>query len=679
MLTTTSGLKYWRGSSPGTRQSQEVDTYNYHAVNVFKLKGVSDFASGRFKLMEHLAPSGRVGFVAEWQKSLLKSLAYFSYTQFDDPSANASCGYSLRIVYHPVPQGSKSTEVYFLARVASNSSPDIIKALQKKQAQHINISLRSPLYQFEENTDNKFDWLPSWLESSQPLSCNEIIKSEEIFQWLDSEDKQRQNFYYSPGRFQVNKANNMVALFEQLQGYKQPVCIDLTLVPTGVEGYEKKTMSRYLEVLNQISKGIREEGIDPDSNTQRVKSVYEDIKKRYSSGIVFLYSFRVFSPDGDTCQSVANLLAATCMANTVSQRVVKVIDSRYAVQTALQVNINEQACMPGIWDTSGKILPGFPGGPGMLKRLHRLIDLDEAAAFFRLPIPINQPCAGVECDTLNVSISSDEPTDKFPLKLDIEDIIRDYGSLITEDTYIVGIDQDGKPCVSDFSKIPHRIVAGTTGTGKTNFLTSMIYQFLYASFKIQVNREIYIADFKAGFDYYRIERRNESVKLVTKAEDLVTLLEKLWNEYERRLTTMIDEDVESLKELREKCNSQEHRIILVIDEAASILSAERKSREEISKYLQELAAKSRVTGIHIFYCSQRPTPDVIPRLISDNMDERVIFRVFPAASQLLLDDDVAAELPADPKGRSVYRGLESQLKIVATPYVPKQVWNNPFG
>ena len=459
MITTTSGIKYWRGSSPGTGQPQEVDTYNYHAVNVFKLKGVSDFASGRFKLMEHLDPSGRVGFVAGWQKSLLKSLAYFSYTQFDD---NASCGYSLRIVYHPAPQGSKSTDVYFLARVASNSSQKIADILQQKQAQYIKSSLRSPLYQFEENTKNQFDWRPSWFEFNQQLSCYEIIKSEEVFPWLDPDDKQRQNFFYSPGGVQVNKANNMVAFFEQLQGYEEPVCIDLTLVPTRVEGYEKKIISRYLEVLNQISKGIREEEIDPDSNTQRAKSVYEDIKKRYYSGIVFLYSFRVFSPDGDACQSVANQLAATCTANTVTPRVVQVIDSQYAVQTALQVNINEQSCTPGIWDTSGKILPGSSGGPGMLKRLHRLVDLDEAAAFFRLPIPINQSCAGVEYDTGSAFVSEKSKDTKH--------------KTITIGNYYRNV-KTNQVCEFDIEQLKtHLLVVGGSGSGKTTTTFNILTQ-----------------------------------------------------------------------------------------------------------------------------------------------------------------------------------------------------------
>jgi hypothetical protein len=58
------------------------------------------------------------------------------------------------------------------------------------------------------------------------------------------------------------------------------------------------------------------------------------------------------------------------------------------------------------------------------------------------------------------------------------------------------------------------------------------------------------------------------------------------------------------------------------------------------------------------------------------MDERLIFRVQPAASQRLLDDDIAASLPVEPRGRGVYRGLEAELKIVTTPLVPDEIWEN---
>ncbi|GAB4305740.1 MAG: hypothetical protein Fur0025_47820 [Oscillatoriaceae cyanobacterium] len=452
MMTATSNLQYWRGSAPSTGQPQEFETYGSYSVSVFKLAAVPDFASGHFKLLEHLDPSARVGFVASLQKSLLKSLAYFSYSQLGR-GMEISCGYSLRIIYQPSSSGAVadvSTDIYLLARVASNDSQQLA-AVANKQKEYIATSLRTQLYKFEENTEHKFDWLPSWLHGSPTPACYEILKPEEIFQWLDADDQPRQNYFYSPGTFQVNKGNNMVGLLEQLQGYRQPVCLDITLVPTRVEGYEKKTISRYLEALTTIAKGVREEEIDPDSNTQKAKSVYEDIKKRYYSGIVFLYSFRVFSPSEDTCESVANQLAAAGTANAVSPQVIPVPDRKYAVQTAQQVNINDRTGVPGMWDSSGKILRGFPGGPGMLMRLHRLVDLDEAAAFFRFPIPLNQPCPGVAYDMGTATVGQ-EKLPRQTIKIG-----KYYLNRLTD-----------KVCEFDIQELKkHLLIVGGSGSGKT--------------------------------------------------------------------------------------------------------------------------------------------------------------------------------------------------------------------
>lgn len=461
-MTPTTELSYWRGSAPSTNKPQQVDKYNYFDVNVFKLKAVPDFSSGRFKLMQHLDTTGRVGFVAGLQKSLLKSLAYFSYTQFDDSNGGISCGYSLRIIYNPTSQGSQSTEIYLLARVASNDSQKIT-AFQEKQAEFIMSTLRSQLYQFEYEPQNQLDRQPTWPNFNQLPFCYEILKEEEVFQWLNPEDNQGQNYFYSPGSFQVNKGNNMVAFFEQLQGYKQAICIDITLVPTKVEGYEKKTISRYIEVMTQIGRGIREEEIVPDSNTQKAKSVYEDIKKKYYSGIVFLYSFRVFSPCQRTCESVANQLAVASTGNAVSPKIIQVTDRKYAVETALQVNMNDQAVIPGIWDSTVKIQPGFPGGPGMLKRLHRLVDLDEAAAFFRLPIPINQPCAGVEYDT-GAAPSKFKKENQPPEKwLKIGNYFRNV--------------ETNEECRFDAETLKtHMLVVGGSGSGKTTTTFNLLTQ-----------------------------------------------------------------------------------------------------------------------------------------------------------------------------------------------------------
>jgi len=414
--------------------------------------------------MEHLDASGRVAFIAGLQKNLLKSIAYFSYTQFNDTEGNVSCGYSLRIIYKALPQGSKvSTEIYLIGRVASRN-PVATEASREKQSQYIASSLRSQLYQFEFDVQQQLDWQPAWINLTQPPSCYEIIKSEEVFQWLEPDKK----YFYSPGSFSVNKGNNMVALFEQLQEFRQDICIDLTIVPTNVEPYEKKTISRYIEALAEAGRGIREEEIDPDSNTQKAKSVYEEIKKRYYSGIVFLYSFRVFSPCQDTSQSVANQLAACCTANTVSPRVIAVADRRYAVETALHINVNEKTCVPGIWDTAGTNLVGFPGGPETMRRLHRIVDLDEASAFFRLPIPINQPCAGVQYETGTATSSSDKQQKR---------------KTITIGHYYRNV-KTNEFCDFDIEQLKtHMLIVGGSGSGKTTTTFNLLTQ-LWGKHKI---------------------------------------------------------------------------------------------------------------------------------------------------------------------------------------------------
>lgn len=464
-MKSTSSIKYWRGSALSKGQDQEIDIYNYCEVNVFKLKAVPDFASGRFKLMEHLDASGRVAFIAGLQKNLVKSLAYFGYTQFDDSNGNVSCSYSLRIIYTTSPQSAKvSTEIYLLGRVISKNHKTIA-ALRDKQAQYITSCLRSQLYQFEFDAQYQSDWQPAWLTSVQQPSCYEIIKSEEVFQWLEDDKK----YFYSPGSFQVNKGNNMVALLEQLHGFSQDICIDITLVPTRMEPYEKKTVSRYIESLTEASRGFRDGEIDPDSNTQKAKSVYEDIKKRYYSGIVFLYSFRVFSPCQNTCEGVANQLAACCTANTISPRIIAVNDRNYAVETVKQVNINEKASTPGIWDATGKRPDGYPGGPETLKRLHRLVDLDEAAAFFRLPIPINQPCAGVQYDTGAAATSFSENQQKR--------------KTITVGNYYRNT-RTNELCEFDIEQLKtHMLVVGGSGSGKTTTTFNLLTQ-LWGKHKI---------------------------------------------------------------------------------------------------------------------------------------------------------------------------------------------------
>jgi DNA helicase HerA-like ATPase len=450
-------LQYWKSSSLAKGEPQELNEYQYVAISVFKLSAIPDFASGRFKSMEHLDAAGRVGFIASLQKNLIKGLAYFSHLQSNLDRGDRSFGYSLRIIHQPTDNISRSrTNIYLIARVASKDEINLT-SLKQQQKEYIETSLRSQLYQFEFNDKFNSEVQPRWLDNFSDLSCYEILKPEEIFNWSGEE----QQYFYSPGSFQVNKGNDMTALFEQLQGYQdsEAVCIDLTLVPTIVSGSEKKTISKYIEVITAIGRGIKDEEVDPDSNSQKAKSTYEDIKKQYYSGTVFLSSFRVFSLSSNTCQNVASQLAASCHTNATNPRIVEVKDKAHALRTLLAINIDRKAIAGEMWDLPAHRSSGFNGAPETLRRLHRLVDLDEAAAFFRLPIPINQACAGVTYDGGAATRSEQKITKSLTL-----------GKYSRNG-------QSKEACEFDLEQLKtHMLIVGGSGSGKTTTTFNLLTQ-----------------------------------------------------------------------------------------------------------------------------------------------------------------------------------------------------------
>ena len=232
----------------------------------------------------------------------------------------------------------------------------------------------------------------------------------------------------------------------------------------------KKVISRYIEALTKASRGIGEEEIDPDSNTQKAKLVYENIKKQYYLGTVFLYSFRAFSPCEDTCHNVANILAACGTAGGMIPRIVEVNDRDYAKSTMLSHNINEKACFRGIWDLDASLhnIAGF-SAPQTLKRLHRLLTLDEASAFFRFPIPLNQPCSGIAYDTgtSRFSTAKSQPAGNEYVK---ESKTIDLGTFYRNQP-------TDEVCEFDIEQLKtHMLIVGGSGSGKTTTTFNILYQ-----------------------------------------------------------------------------------------------------------------------------------------------------------------------------------------------------------
>ncbi|MBD2776354.1 FtsK/SpoIIIE domain-containing protein [Iningainema tapete] len=284
-----------------------------------------------------------------------------------------------------------------------------------------------------------------------------------------------------------------------------------------------------------------------------------------------------------------------------------------------------------------------------LKPLHRLATLEEISGFFRLVIPGDTPVPGMATTGLHKST--------------VEEIFNSYSHLITKDEYIVGLDDDGNPVTSSWSEIPHRLVAGVSGAGKSNFLKWIIFQFLYVNPK----RRIYIADF-GGVDFQWLNHMGVNVEIETTPENCPNLVEKIHREeYERRLQLMQEYGVSNLKELQDE-GVEIDRTLWIIDEAADIADVSSKLRDTIEKRLKEYARKGRKYGIHVIYCTQRPTTEVITKQVTDQCEEKVVFRVSPDASYRILEDAIAGDIPKDAIGRAYLNGSAGQM-FVNTPFI----------
>lgn len=191
----------------------------------------------------------------------------------------------------------------------------------------------------------------------------------------------------------------------------------------------------------------------------------------------------------------------------------------------------------------------------------------------------------------------------------------------------------------NFLKYPHMIVAGTTGYGKTNFINCLISQ---------LNGKIILIDMKGGFDYKKASATNIY-------------------EAEQKLNNVI-------RTMRKK--RKEH-IFVIVDEAGELLPPsyltkvdEKKPYNKCLENCSEIARIGRGFNVHLIYCTQYPTSDIVPRQIKQNCDGVLCFRLkTEIASRVVLDEEGAEQLPAGQYGLGIYK---TDRKILVQTYLYQQ-------
>jgi S-DNA-T family DNA segregation ATPase FtsK/SpoIIIE len=215
----------------------------------------------------------------------------------------------------------------------------------------------------------------------------------------------------------------------------------------------------------------------------------------------------------------------------------------------------------------------------------------------------------------------------------------------------LGVDISGDPVVVDLAKMPHLLVAGTTGSGKSVGLNSLLLSLLYKTSPEDL-RLILIDPKMLEFAIYEgIPHLLTSV--VTDMNDASYALNWCVNEMERRYRLMADLGVRNIGSYNAKVKSiptiegegelvHEHLpyIVVIADEFADMMMMVGKKVEQL---IARLAQKARAAGIHLILATQRPSVDVITGLIKANIPTRISFQVSSKIDSRTILDQQGAE------------------------------------
>jgi S-DNA-T family DNA segregation ATPase FtsK/SpoIIIE len=192
--------------------------------------------------------------------------------------------------------------------------------------------------------------------------------------------------------------------------------------------------------------------------------------------------------------------------------------------------------------------------------------------------------------------------------------------------------------VIDLTKMPHLLVAGTTGSGKSVFLNVAILSLLSKLGPEQCKLAL-IDPKRVEFALYR-SIPNLYAPIATRPEQIDGLLSSLIDEMETRYLELEKADVKSITDYNKQAKIKLPYIVLVIDELADLMMTGDKS---ISDKITRLAQLARAAGIHIIMATQRPVVEIMTGLIKANMPARVAFRVESKQDSRIILDESGAE------------------------------------
>ncbi|AFX90764.1 cell division protein [Helicobacter pylori Aklavik117] len=290
---------------------------------------------------------------------------------------------------------------------------------------------------------------------------------------------------------------------------------------------------------------------------------------------------------------------------------------------------------------SGPIVTTFEFRPAPSVKVSRILGLsdDLAMTLCAESIRIQAPIKGK--DVVGIEIPNSQSQTIYLREILESELFQKSSSPLT---LALGKDIVGNPFITDLKKLPHLLIAGTTGSGKSVGVNAMILSLLYKNPPDQL-KLVMIDPKMVEFSIYA-DIPHLLTPIITDPKKAIGALQSVAKEMERRYSLMSEYKVKTIDSYNEQAPNNGVEafpyLIVVIDELADLMMTGGKEAEFP---IARIAQMGRASGLHLIVATQRPSVDVVTGLIKTNLPSRVSFRVGTKIdSKVILDTDGAQSL-----------------------------------
>ena len=288
---------------------------------------------------------------------------------------------------------------------------------------------------------------------------------------------------------------------------------------------------------------------------------------------------------------------------------------------------------------TGPIVTTFEFRPAPHIKVSKILTLqdDLAMALKAQTIRIQAPIPGK--DVVGIEVPNKNLETIYLKEILESEIFKNASSPLT---MALGKDIVGAPFVTDLKKLPHLLIAGTTGSGKSVGINAMLLSLLYRN-SPQTLRLMMIDPKMLEFSIYN-DIPHLLTPVITEAKKAITALSNMVAEMERRYRIMSQTRTKNIESYNEKMKSEGGEqfpyIVVIIDELADLMMT---SGKDVELYIGRLAQMARASGIHLIVATQRPSVDVVTGLIKANLPSRISYRVGQRIDSKVILDQMGAE------------------------------------